>query len=209
MPVPSSDRTSATLLMRLARSPSDQSAWGEFVARYGPQMQRWCRRWGLQDADADDVTQRVLLDLARQLPEFSYDRSRSFRAWLKTISHRAWQKYAQALVRPGQGSGDTQTAATLASVEARDDLTARLEKEFDLELLESAMSVVQQQVQPGTWEAFRLLALEHLSGAETAARLGLSVDAALKARSNVTRRLREAMRHLSGDEQDEQPEPPE
>jgi RNA polymerase sigma-70 factor (ECF subfamily) len=186
--------------MRLAQSPSDQSAWGEFVARYGPQMQRWCRRWGLQDADADDVTQRVLLDLARQLPEFTYDRSRSFRAWLKTISHRAWQKYTQALVRPGRGSGDSEVGAALASVEARDDLAARLEKEFDLELLEEAMTVVRPQVQPATWDAFRLLALEHQSGADVAEQLGMSVDAVLKARSNVTKRLREAMQQLSGDE---------
>jgi RNA polymerase sigma-70 factor (ECF subfamily) len=193
------DRTSVTLLMRLAQSPTDQTAWNAFVAKYGPQMHRWCRHWGLQEADAQDVTQRVLLDLARQLPAFNYDRSRSFRAWLKTIAHRAWHKYAQALVRPGRGSGDSEMVATLATTEARDDLAARLQKEFDLELLEAAMEAARTRVQPNTWEAFRLLALEHLSGAEAAERLGLSVDAALKAKSNVTRLLRGLMREMGGE----------
>jgi RNA polymerase sigma-70 factor (ECF subfamily) len=189
-------RTSATLLMRLAQSPRDEAAWSEFVHKYGEQLYRWCRHWGLQDADARDVTQRVLLDLARQLPEFNYDRSRRFRAWLKTIAHRAWGKYVGALRRPGAGTGDSGVANLLESVEARDDLARRLDKEFDLELLEGAMAVVRDRVEPGTWEAFRRLALEHESGETVAAALGKSVDTVFKARSNVTKLLREEMKKM-------------
>jgi RNA polymerase sigma-70 factor (ECF subfamily) len=192
----SGDRTSASLLMRLAQSPRDEAAWEDFVRKYGEQLHRWCRHWGLQDADARDVTQRVLLDLSRQLPEFSYDRSKRFRAWLKTIAHRAWGKYVVALRRPGQGSGDSDVGAVLDSVAARDDLARRLDKEFDLELLEAAMASVRGRVRPGTWEAFRRLALEHQSGEEAARALGMSVDAVFKARSNVTKLLREEMKKM-------------
>jgi len=52
---PADASTSPTLLGRLARSPADQSAWAEFVAHYGPQIHGWCRRWGLQETDAQDV----------------------------------------------------------------------------------------------------------------------------------------------------------
>jgi RNA polymerase sigma-70 factor (ECF subfamily) len=182
--------------MRLAQSPRDEAAWAEFVQKYGEQLYRWCRHWGLQDADARDVTQKVLLDLARQLPEFKYDRSKRFRAWLKTIAHRAWSKYVDTLRRPGRGSGDSDVGAMLDSVEALDDLARRLDKEFDLELLEGAMSVVRERVEPTTWEAFRRLALEHESGEAVAAALGKSVDAVFKARSNVTKLLREEMKKL-------------
>src|SRR5262249_41637902 len=143
-------------------------------------------------------TQRVLLDLSRQMPEFAYDRSKRFRAWLKTVAHRAWQKYVTALRRPGRGSGDSKAGALLDTVEARDDLAARLDREFDLELLEAAMAAVRARVQPTTWEAFRLLALERKSGEETAAGLGVSVEAAFKAKSNVTKLLREEMNALEG-----------
>jgi RNA polymerase sigma-70 factor (ECF subfamily) len=192
----SAGRTSPTLLMRLAQSPRDEGAWAAFVAKYGEQLRRWCRHWGLQEADADDVTQRVLLDLARQMPEFAYDRSKRFRAWLKTVAHRAWQKYVAALRRPGHGTGDSEVGAMLDTVTARDDLAARLDREFDLELLEAAMAAVRGRVQAATWEAFRLLALEKRSGEEAAAALGMSVDAAFKARSNVTKLLREEMKRL-------------
>jgi RNA polymerase sigma-70 factor (ECF subfamily) len=56
-------KTSLTLLGRLRRDPKDQAAWSEFVARYRPRILQWCRGWGLQESDAQDVTQDVLLKL--------------------------------------------------------------------------------------------------------------------------------------------------
>jgi RNA polymerase sigma-70 factor (ECF subfamily) len=100
-----------------------------------------------------------------------------------------------ALQRPGQGTGDSGVAAMLESVEARDG-DRRLGKEYDLELLEAAMEVVRQRVRPATWEAFRRLALEHESGEEAAAALGCSVETVFKARSNVTKLLREEMKKM-------------
>ena len=43
----------------------------------------WGRRVGLQPAAAADLVQDVLLVLVQKLPEFEYDRTKSFRAWLK------------------------------------------------------------------------------------------------------------------------------
>ena len=69
----SESRTSSTLLGRLRRDPTDQDAWGEFVNRYGPQIYGWCRKRGLQDADAQDVAQTVLVKLAVKMRDFAYD----------------------------------------------------------------------------------------------------------------------------------------
>ena len=68
----SDEATSPTLLARL-RSPSDQAAWDQFVERYSPRIYGWCRRWNLQEADAQDVTQDVLLRLADKMRTFAYD----------------------------------------------------------------------------------------------------------------------------------------
>src|SRR3954453_12508945 len=85
--------TRATLLTRLGRCPSDQASWDEFVERYGRHIYRWCRRWKLQDADAEDLTQDVLVKLTQKLRAFAYDPARSFRGWLKTVAHNAWRDY--------------------------------------------------------------------------------------------------------------------
>src|SRR5437763_1879635 len=110
-------RTSPTLIGRLGTDPADQAAWVEFVRRYGPRILGWCRRWNLQDADAEDVTQSVLLRLAGKLRTFRYDPDKSFRAWLRTLTHHALSDFLDGCRRaPG---GRAELADRLESVPAR------------------------------------------------------------------------------------------
>jgi RNA polymerase sigma factor (sigma-70 family) len=201
--------TSASLLLRLGDRPSDQAAWGEFVDRYGGIIYSWCRGSGLQDADAQDVTQAVLTQLAVQLGRFAYDPSRRFRGWLRTLVKNACRDcVADRRHSIGVGSPDgAGRADPLLTVESRDDLARRLEAEFDLELLEEAERRVRRRVAPQTWEAYRLTAVEGLSGAEAAARLGMKVAAVFVSRSHVMKHLRSEVRRL----EDNQPgaSPPE
>jgi RNA polymerase sigma-70 factor (ECF subfamily) len=97
-------QTRLSLLARLGQSPPDQSAWNEFAARYSPRIDAWCRAWGLQDADTQDVTQAVLVQLAAKMRTFVYDPSKSFRAWLKTLAHHAWSDFVSDRTRARLGS---------------------------------------------------------------------------------------------------------
>jgi RNA polymerase sigma factor (sigma-70 family) len=194
MESPSGSRTPVSLLARLRQDPADQWAWTEFVGRYGPKIGGWCRCWGLQEADVQDVTQAVLVLLAAKLRDFVYDPARRFRAWLKLLTRHAWSDYISA--RRRQLAGDSSMLDALDSVEARGDLEKRLQEAFDLELVEAGMSRVRAQVADHTWEAFRLTALEGLAGSEAAARLGIPVGLVFKAKSNVQKRLKEEIRLL-------------
>src|SRR5262245_29484558 len=100
--------TRATLLEQLRQAPSDQASWAEFVERYGRHIYRWCRQWKLQDADAEDVTQDVLVKLTQKLRTFTYDPSRSFRGWLKTVAHHAWRDFADSRRRTQSAADDSQ-----------------------------------------------------------------------------------------------------
>jgi RNA polymerase sigma-70 factor (ECF subfamily) len=191
--------TSVTLLARLRLDPMDRQAWERFVDHYGPRILAWCRSWRLQEADAQDVAQSVMLKLVVRLQRFDYDPARSFRGWLRTVVRNAWSD-ALAAHRPDVGSGESEVVALLHSQEAREDLVRRLEQQFDLELLEEAARRVRARVQPGTWEAYRLTDIEGLPGAEAAARLGMKATAVLMAKSNVLRMLGEEVRDLEGTE---------
>jgi RNA polymerase sigma-70 factor (ECF subfamily) len=150
-----SSTTSVTLPGRLSHDPTDQGAWSDFVARYGPKILQWCRRWHLQEADAQDV----LLKLHGLMATFSYDDSRSFRARLKTRAHHAWRDLVAERRRAGIGTGDTRMAALLNDLEAGDDLAGDLQEESSRELLDQAMARVKARVPLLTWDAFRLMAL--------------------------------------------------
>jgi RNA polymerase sigma-70 factor (ECF subfamily) len=196
MSVDTGSATRVTLLGRLRRSPDDAPAWREFVGHYGQRILSWCRTWGLQEADAQDVTQTVLLILAARMRDFAYDPQRSFRAWLRTVARHAWLAFVRKRERPGRGSGDSEVLERLLSLPARDDLLARLDQAFDRELLDEAAARVRLRVEPRTWEAFVLTAEQGLSGAEASARLGMQASQVYVAKRRVQRLLQEEVRKL-------------
>jgi RNA polymerase sigma-70 factor (ECF subfamily) len=191
--------TSATLLIRLRETPTDQAAWSAFVERYGRRVHNWCRQFGLQEADAEDVTQTVLLKLLLAMQTFRYDPALKFRAWLKTVTHHAWQDLVRSR-RDVAAGGQPPAEHPLDTLSARDDLAARLETEHQQELVERALQRVRPRVQPQTWDAFRLTAFDGLSGAEVAGRLGMPVTSVYKARSNVQKLLEAEVHYLEGDQ---------
>jgi RNA polymerase sigma-70 factor (ECF subfamily) len=192
-------QTSPTLLARLRQVPADQAAWALFTERYGRKIYAWCRQWNLQEADAEDVTQTVLLKLAATMQSFVYDPAKSFRGWLKTVVRHAWSDYwsgRKAVV----ATGGSRAVEMLHTVEAREDLVQRLGEEFDRELLDEAAARVRQRVVPRTWQAFEMTAVQGRSGAEAAAALGMKVATVFVARSKVQKMLQEEIRSLEGDE---------
>jgi RNA polymerase sigma-70 factor (ECF subfamily) len=187
----SASSTRISLLQRIRANPDDQKAWAELVRCYGPPIYQWCRQRKLQEADAQDVTQNVLSKLVVKMRTFDYDPAHSFRGYLRTLSYYAWCDFLEGRNRPGKGSGDSEELKRLHTVEAREDLLQCLEASFDLEVLDQAMQCVRQRVEPHTWEAFRLTALEGLSGAAVAERLSMKVASVFKAKSNVQKLLQE------------------
>jgi RNA polymerase sigma-70 factor (ECF subfamily) len=186
--------TCINLLERLRLDGDDQSAWEEFVARYAPVIRDWCRRWQLQDSDAEDVTQLVLIKVTARLRTFVYDPARNFRGWLRTLArHVLCDFLAEKRRRAGNNA---EGLLRLQEAPARDDLASSPGEAFDMELVERAMAHVRRRVRPATWEAFRLTALEGLGGAEAAAQVGMQVATVYVARSNVLKLLRQQISRL-------------
>jgi RNA polymerase sigma-70 factor (ECF subfamily) len=140
----------------------------------------------------------VLLKLSRSMATFVYDRSRSFRAWLKTITRHAWCDLVAERKRAGVGSGDSRIGELLETIEARDGLVQQLAEEFRRELLDEAMARVRPRVAARTWEAFRLTALEGCSGAAVAAQLQMKVARVYVAKNEIKTMIRQEVRRLEG-----------
>src|SRR5437868_2516472 len=94
-------------------------------------------------------------------------------------------------------SPSTHTSPTLLGRLGRDELVARLEEEYDGELLDEALARVRLKVPPERWEVFRLTALDGLSGAEAAQRLGMKVATVYTTRSKVQKLVQDEVRRLA------------
>jgi RNA polymerase sigma factor (sigma-70 family) len=80
--------TRSSVLLRV-RDTANAPAWEQFFDQYAPYVFALARRSGLQEADADEVLQTVMIEVANALRTFEYDRAKGrFRSWLSTCAHR-------------------------------------------------------------------------------------------------------------------------
>lgn len=184
-------RTRTTLLRRLM-DPADKEAWREFVEHYGCRIFRWCRR-GLQNADAEDLTQDLLLKLAVEMRTFEYDPTRSFHAWLKAITNNALRNSFRSKLRAQK---------LLDNIAACNALMQELEPEFERELLDEAMARVELRVEEKTWMSFYLTKVKTLSTEEAAQKLDIPMASLRVNRSRVVAMLQKEVRRLEGRGQD-------
>jgi RNA polymerase sigma-70 factor (ECF subfamily) len=183
MTAPSPD-TSASLLLR-AQTSGDPDAWSALVNLYAPVLQTWLAGAGLQPADRDDVSQRVLEVLVRRLGEFSHNgRTGAFRAWLRGITTNLLREFWRARPTPVTDS----VLAQLSDPGGR--LSQIWDEQHDRHVYQALAATVQAEVTESTWLAFHRTAIEDRPPREVAAELGLSVNAVLIARSRVLTRLR-------------------
>jgi RNA polymerase sigma-70 factor (ECF subfamily) len=182
--------TSISLLERV-RHLEEHAAWERFVELYTPLLYYWACRLGLQEMDASDLVQEVFAILVQKLPEFHYDSGKSFRSWLRTITHNKWRDFQRRRAAERAQGG----MAELPQVPAPEE-DPFWEQEYRQQLVGRALELMQQEFQPATWKACWECVVASRPAADVAAELGLSVDAVYAAKSRVLRRLRQELSGL-------------
>ena len=179
--------TRPSLLLRL-RDSADEDSWRAFTELYGPIIDHYCQRRGLQPADAAEITQEVLLQVSRSIKRFDYrpDRGR-FRSWLRTVTrnqlYRFWKLNANA---PEQLAG-LEDACT-GSEDGWDDA-------FDRQILSAALRKTQEHFEDMTWRVFEMVWLHDVPAPRVAAQLEIPIDHVYVAKSRCLKRLK----HVVGD----------
>lgn len=187
-------QTSSSLLLRI-RDPQDAKAWETFATTYAPLVYGFCRRRGLQGADADDVTQEVFSRLSRTIRGFQYEPARGrFRDWLGTVVHHEICRFLTR-GRRHTGSGGGENAELEQPV--ADAVGPEWEEHFHTHILATALDQIRSQFEPQTWQAFELVWIRDRSSSSVAAELNMNVAAVYVAKSRVLRRLREKVLELS------------
>lgn len=190
--------TPVSLLERIRGSDADAS-WTRLVEAYGPMIKRWLGQAGIAQADADDITQEVLVVVVAKLPEFERQRTGSFRNWLRKVTLNCLRDYRKAVRRRRMATNDEQFEQIIVELADADSRLSRLwNAEHDQHLLRYLLEQIRGSFSPVTIEAFTQVVLDERSADDVAAELGLTVNAVFIAKSRVLARLRECGAGLIG-----------
>ena len=184
--MPHFPKTRQSLLLRVQQQ--DRDAWTQFSEIYRPAIYRIIRRRGWQDADAQDITQLVLVKVSRAIQSFDPTGQARFGTWLTTICRNT---LVDELRRQRSGVVTDDRGAEAVSPLVEDVSAAEVTREHRRQVFRWAAKQAATEFTTTTWEAFWETSVNGRSVQEIAARLELSVGAVYTARSRVMQRLKQ------------------
>ena len=193
---PSSDTvlpTRQSLLSRL-RDWQNQDGWRKFFDTYWQLIYNVARKSGLADAQAQDVVQNTFIYLSRRMPNFHYDPARgSFKSWLRVVTrsrihvYLRQQKADEKFRREPLPSAKSQETDGLEEIPALagDALDEVWQREWEENLLNTALHRLRSKVSSQQLLIFRLATLGDLPLIQVAKKLGVSLAQVYLARHRV------------------------
>ena len=191
--------TRYTLLARLS-DPCDVAAWTEFTQIYEDAIYRYSRSRGLQDSDARDVVQQVLLVVHRAAGKWQPSgRTGSFRSWLRQTARRVCLRRLRDCRRADCAVGGSSVVERLHGL--ADAVPSGQAEELDRRRWAFcwAAGEVEREVEPKTWRAFWLTSIDGVPAAEAADQLGMKIGAVYAAKCRVLARIRQRIQEICED----------
>lgn len=192
----SASDTRPSLLFRL-RDAEDTVAWRLFLECYGPLIYGYCRRRGLQEADAADVSQDVMACVARSIRTFEYQPARGrFRGWLGAVVRSKFADFQERVRKsfPAEGGSAPVLALQEEAVAPVDD---GWDEGFSRQVFLTALTRIRPSFDPKNWSAFEGVWLHDRPVLEVAKELGIPATSVYVAKSRVLKRLREEILELA------------
>jgi RNA polymerase sigma-70 factor, ECF subfamily len=182
-------KTRPSLIIRLA-DRADQSAWWSFVETYEPFLNHLVSRQGVPPAHVADVTQQVLIAIAKGVARWRDDgQEASFRRWVCHVARNVVIKFMTQARRVVTPTGGSEALDFLHQQEQPFDPAA--EQKYEYELIVWAAERVRAEFAASSWQAFWDTMIQQRSVTEVAKELGISPGSIYMSRSRIIKRLRE------------------
>lgn len=181
--------TRHSLIVRL-KDQRNEPAWTEFVCAYEPFLTRLVRRQGTPDRHVPDITQHLLIAIAKSVNGWNPDgREASFRRWLGRVARNVVIKFMTREKKQitGQGGSDFLKLVELTSDDTPDEERAQL---YEHELILWAAELVRGEFRETSWRAFWATQVDGRSVADVASELGVTPGSIYMSRSRIFARIR-------------------
>lgn len=178
--------TPASLLYRL-KQPEENLAWDRFVELYSPLLFHWASQLGHQESDSADLVQDVFVILWRKLPDFEYDASKSFHAWLKTLFMNRFRSL--------QRNRDLRHLPFIDHDPVDDLQDDTIDPEDSRFLIRQAFRLIERDFSLLHQQVFRAYVLQERPAEEVALLYEIGLGTVYGIKSKVLNRLRQEMRN--------------
>jgi RNA polymerase sigma-70 factor (ECF subfamily) len=197
-------KTRRSLLSRL-RDLDDRESWRTFFDLYWRMLYNVARRAGLADADAQDVVQETVVAVARQMPEFRYDRAKgTFKHWLFRIVRRRVADHLRRVYRqPPMGElafdplAEDDESAAVVPEDTTGEFGTAWEQEWEQAVLDTAVARVREQANPKHFQVFDYCVKQGWPAGKVAATLGMNIAQVYLARHRVSHAVKAAARVIN------------
>ena len=167
-------QTRVSLILRL-QSSEDAEAWQQFVEIYGPLVTRIARSKGLQPADAQDVSQEVLVRVAKSISNWRPDPSLgSFRGWISRIAKNIIIDFLRSRNRRPWTGDNSDIQKQIEQFPAPSEESDLFDAEYEKQIFAWVANQVKDSFEPKTWQAFWMTAVESKHVATVADELNMT-----------------------------------
>jgi RNA polymerase sigma-70 factor (ECF subfamily) len=186
-------------------------SWNRLVDVWGKIVYGWCRKSGLEGAEADNIVQDVFIEIHKNIDTFEHE---SFRSWISAIAHNKmvdlYRKRQKQLMTAVGGSSANRRINAVASPandhssessgQVVDDETySQIVKRIlddpnnKPEIVRHVLGVIRSDFKEQTFRAFCRFKVDGLSAAEVADELGMTDAAVRRAVFRVRKRLKDEL----------------
>ncbi len=183
--------TSKSLLSKIGHG--DKIGWEDFYRAYAPLI--WLRGGdrNLRHEEKKDLIQEVMLSVFGIAPSFKYDPGKGrFRDFLRTVIDR---RAFDILRKRDRAQESLEDLPPFSEPVVQDD--HKWDLEWEEQIKKEALAELRSAIEPNTYQAFELYAIEKWSALETAKFTGLSLNSVYVAKSRAMEKLKSIIKELS------------
>jgi RNA polymerase sigma-70 factor (ECF subfamily) len=195
--------TRMSLLDRV-RNLGDGRSWSEFHAIYRPLIFSYLRGLGLEEHDAEDLTQEVFERLMVSLPKFKLDRQKGrFRTYLWRLTYNTLVDGARRRQVRDRAEDEWVRRFRKADESESRILEKRFLDRHRRRILEVALPRVRARVSRTAWACFEGRQVHRRPAAELAAELGITENSVFVHASRVLQEVRRCCAEVEGEPGDD------
>ena len=195
----SSWNTRLTLLERVKNS-SDEAAWVEFENYYRKFIQMVLRQMKLRQDDLEDLTQDVLLQIWKKIPELEYDETRArFRTWMTVlIRNKVIDHYRKEQSHSRKQEMIMNESGSLIPIISESELDKIFQREWESHIVALAMERISLHFSNKAMQAFQM-SMDRIPYVTIADELGIKENTVAQLKKRVKSRLIKEINRLKED----------